>query len=238
MSLTRRMFSALAVSASLALAACGGSGSSMNEAASDDRSLGSPDAPVTLIEYSSVACGHCATFHNTVYPMIERDYIETGQVQFVLREMITGSPQYAVAGFTLAHCVPEDRYFDMISLLFRQQNAIFRAAGEPGGPRAQYLAIARSMGLSEADMNACFSDTEINDRIVASSERASRDGITGTPRFIFNGRLLDAERAADGEGYVYTLGGETLIIDGETVPAAVDEDTFRIIIDHLIAQAG
>ncbi|MBR9826416.1 MAG: DsbA family protein [Alphaproteobacteria bacterium] len=238
MSLSRRIFSALAVSASLALAACGGSGTSLSEASSTDRTKGSPDAPITMIEYSSVACGHCASFHNDVYPMIDRDYIETGQVQFVLREMLTGSTQFAVAGFTLAHCVPEDRYFDMIGLLFQQQEAIFRAAGGAGGPRGQYLAIARSMGLSEAEFNACLNDPEINAAILANHEAAGAAGITGTPRFLFNGRMLDAERNPNGEGFVYTLGGEIILVDGEPVPAQVTEENFRTILDHLIAQAG
>ncbi len=238
MSLTRRVFSALIVSSSLVLAACGGNGGAAGSATSDDRPLGSPDAPITMIEYASVACGHCATFHNDVWPELKEAYVETGQVQFIMREMLTGSQQLAVAGFTLAHCVPEDRYYDMIDLLFQQQNAIFRAAGSANGPRSQYLAIARSMGLSEAQFNACFSDTEINTAILANHQRAGEDGITGTPRFLFNGRMLDSQRNPSGDGFVYTLGGDILMIDGEPVQALVDAETFRRILDHLIAQTA
>lgn len=237
MSLTRRIFSALAVSTGLLLAACGGSGSSTGTGTSEDRVLGSADAPVVMIEYASVACGHCATFHNDVWAEIKDDYVGAGQVQFILREMVTGSPQFAIAGFSLAHCVSADRYYDMIDLLFQQQNAIFRSASSPGGARAQYLAIARSMGLSESEFNACLSDPEINAAIMANHDRAGADGITGTPRFMFNGRMLDSERNANGEGLIYTLGGEPLLIDGETVPALVDVETFRRILDHLIAEA-
>jgi len=238
MSLTRRIFSALALSSGLVLAACGGSGNPAGTTTSEDRMIGSADAPVTMIEYASVACGHCATFHEEVWPMLEADYIETGQVNFTLREMITGSPQFAMAGFALAHCVADDRYYDMVDLLFQQQEAIFRSASQPGGARAQYLAIARSMGLSEAEFNACLSNEDISASIVASHERAGDAGITGTPRFLFNGELLDSERNPNGEGFVYTLGGDLLMIDGETVPAVVDAETFGRILDHLIAEAG
>ncbi|WP_417488091.1 thioredoxin domain-containing protein [Maricaulis sp.] len=240
MSLTRRLFSAAAMTAVLAVSACGSSdapvdGQSRFERAGD-RGLGSPDAPVTMIEYASVACGHCATWHNEVYPMLESDYIETGQVRFVLREMITGSAQFAIAGFSLAHCVPEDRYYDMVDLLFQQQNAIFQAAQTQGSARNQYLAIARSMGMSEADFTQCLSDETITQDILDANDRAGAEGITGTPRFIFNGEMLDSRRAPGESAYTYFLGNEQLIIDGEPVPNFSDADTFRRILDHLIAE--
>ena len=241
MSLTRRLFSAAAMTAVLAVSACGGGadapvdGQSRFERAGD-RGLGSPDAPVTMIEYASVACGHCATWHNEVYPMLESDYIETGQVRFVLREMITGSAQFAIAGFSLAHCVPEDRYYDMVDLLFQQQNAIFRAAQTQGSARSQYLAIARSMGMSEADFTQCLSDETTTQDILDANDRAGAEGITGTPRFIFNGEMLDSRRAPGESAYTYFLGNQQLIIDGEPVPNFSDADTFRRILDHLIAE--
>lgn len=241
MNLSRRVFSAIALTATLALAACGGSdapteGQTQFERASD-RGLGSPDAQVTLTEYASVACPHCATFHEDVWPMLKEEYIETGRVRYVFREMITGSPQFAIAGFALAHCVADDRYFDMIDLLFQQQTAIFQAARAPQGARNQYLAIARSMGLSEDEFNACLSNEEINAAIIANHERANADGIDSTPRFLFNGQLLEADRASGESEYTYYIGGNQLLIDGEPVPGIVDADTFRRILDHLLAQA-
>lgn len=241
MQLTRRVFSAIALTAALALSGCGGdtdpagAGQSAFERA-NDRGIGSATAPLTMIEYASVACGHCATFHEEVWPMLESDYIETGKLRFVFREMITGSPQFAIAGFALAHCVAPERYFDMVDLLFQQQRAIFQAAGEPGGARGQYLAIARSMGMSEAGFTACLDNQEINAEIVASHERALADGIDSTPRFLFNGELLEARRAPGATEYTYFIGSRQVMIDGEPVPGLVDRDTFRRLIDHLLTQ--
>jgi len=240
MQLTRRVFSAIALTAALALGACSGdsdpagAGQSAYERGSD-RGLGNADAPITMIEYASVACAHCASFHEEVWPMINADYVETGQVRYVFREMITGSPQFAIAGFALAHCVAPERYFDMLDLLFQQQRAIFQAAGQPGGARGQYLAIARSMGMSETEFDACLNDQEINAEIVAAHDRAIADGIDSTPRFLFNGELLESRRAPGATEYTYFLGNRQVMIDGEPVPGIVDADTFRRLIDHLLA---
>jgi protein-disulfide isomerase len=241
MQLTRRVFSALALTAALALSACGGETDPAGEGQSayergSDRGLGSASALLTMTEYASVACGHCATFHEEVWPMLHDDYIETGKVRFVFREMITGSPQFAIAGFALAHCVAPERYFDMLDLLFQQQRAIFEAAGQPGGARGQYLAIARSMGMSEADFTACLDNQEVNAEIVAAHERALADGIDSTPRFLFNGELLEPRRAPGATEYTFFLGNSQIMIDGEPVPGIVDRETFRRVIDHLLAQ--
>ncbi|WP_300529291.1 thioredoxin domain-containing protein [Maricaulis sp.] len=236
MKLTRRLFSALALSSGLLLAACGGNSGSPAATTDYDLSKGSDTAPVTIVEYASVACGHCATFHEEVYPVLEENYVDTGQVRFVMREMITGSPQFAIAGFVLARCVSEDRYFDAIDLLFQQQTSIFRAAQNPGGARSQYIAIAGALGLSADQYDTCLADEDINQGIVDSHERAGAAGITGTPRFIFNGQLLDSRRAPGETEYTYFLGDEQVIIDGEPVLGLVDAETFSRLIDHLLAQ--
>lgn len=244
MSVTRRIMTAFVLSAGFALAACGGNGDqSAGEGQSryeraGDRGLGSPDAAVTMIEYASVSCPACATFHEQVWPTLESDYIEPGKVRFVFREMITGSPQFAIAGFALAHCVADDRYFDVIDLLFQQQRAIFQAAQTQGSARGQYLAIARSVGLSEEEFSACLNNEEVNRAIVASHDQALEDGIDGTPRFLFNGDLLEARRAPGASDYTYFLGGRQMMVAGEPVPARVDAATFRLILDHLVEQAG
>lgn len=241
MQLTRRVFSAIALTASLALSACGGetdpagAGQTAYERGSD-RGMGSADASLTMVEYASVACGHCASFHEDVWPMIDTNYVETGRMRYVFREMITGSPQFAIAGFALAHCVAPERYFDMLDLLFQQQRAIFQAAAQPGGARSQYLAIARSMGMSEAAFDACLNDQDINAEIVAAHERALAEGIDSTPRFLFNGELLEARRAPGASEYTYFLGNRQVMIDGEPLPGLVDADTFGRLIDHLLAQ--
>jgi protein-disulfide isomerase len=240
MSLTRRVFSAVALTAALALGACGGGDAPSADTQTafergNDRGTGSADATVTVIEYASVACPHCATFHEEVWPTLESEYIASGQVRFVFREMVTGSPQFAMAGFALAHCVADDRYFEMVDLLFQQQRAIFQAARAPGGARGQYLAIARQMGLSEDEFIACLNNEDVNAEILANHEQALEDGVNSTPTFLFNDRLLESKRAPGESEYTYFLGGRQLLIDGESVPAIVDEATFVRILDHLLA---
>lgn len=136
MTFTRRALALTSIATAALLVACGGGGSSSSGGGTQferagDRAIGSANAPVTLIEYASTSCPHCADFHDEVYPTIESRYVETGQVRFVFREMLTGQPQLAQAGFMLARCAPEDRYFDVIGLLMDQQQAIFQAAGSP-----------------------------------------------------------------------------------------------------------
>lgn len=239
MTLTRRIFTASALAAATALAACGNSSDNAGSGtmAGTGRSLGSADAPVTMTEYSSVACVHCARFHDEVYPALE-PYIEAGQMRVVLHEMLNGPPQFAVAGFSLAHCVPEERYFDTIDVLFEQQQAIFDTARSGGNVRARYVTIARSMGLSEAQFDACLNDTEINSAIVASHEAAMAEGISLTPNFAFNGELLEARNAPGASQPTYFLGGEQVVIDGEPLPARQDGETFARLIDHLLAQSA
>ena len=242
MKFTRRVFCAAALTAALALGACGGGDTPGNGQTGyerpGDRGIGSADAPVTMIEYASVACAACAAFHEAVYPTLKENYIDTGRVRFVFREMITGNAQFAIAGFSLAHCVPEDRYFDAVDLLFQQQRAIFQAAQTQGNARGQYLAIARSLGLSEQDFMSCLNNEAINAEIVAAHDRAGEDGIDQTPRFMLNGEMLEVRRAPGETEYTYFLGGRQLMIEGEPVPGRVDAETFSRIIDHLAARAG
>jgi protein-disulfide isomerase len=238
---TRRVFSALTMGSALFLAACGGSDApdtsiqtSFERAA--DRGIGSADAAVTMIEYASVACPHCRSFHEEVWPMLESEYIDSDQVRFVFREMITGQSAYAIAGFQLAHCVPEERYFDMVDLLFQQQSVIFQA-GRTGSAREQYRNIARQMGLSSDEFAACLSNEAIQQEVLDSHNQALDDGINSTPVFIFNGARLESRQAQNATDHTYFLGGRQILIDGEPVPAIEDEPTFRRILDHLLSEA-
>jgi hypothetical protein len=241
MTLTRRALALTSIASAALLVACGGGGSASSGGGTQferagDRAIGSADAPVTLIEYASTSCPHCADFHDEVYPTIESRYIDTGQVRFVFREMLTGQPQLAQAGFMLARCAPEDRYFDVIGLLMDQQQAIFQAAGSPTGARGEFWNIAQTVGMTRDQFNACISDAELRQAVGDAHNQAIEDGIDGTPRFIINGHVLDADRT--GGQLVYYWNDAPLMIDGETVPATVDEETFVRILDHFVAESG
>lgn len=108
-----------------------------------DKSLGNEKAPVTIIEYASMTCSHCANFHATVYPVLKKKYIDTGKVRFIFREFPLDA--VATAAFMLARCAPPDKYFAMIDVLFEQQkNWAFTKENAKG-----LLAIAKQAGFSQ-----------------------------------------------------------------------------------------
>lgn len=153
----------------------------------DDRAIGSPDAPIHLIEYASVVCPYCEQWHTTVYPTIKEKYIDTGKARFVFREIPTEPVEFAMAGFLLARCAPEEKYFDVLSVLFKQRAEIMKAARD-GAAREVYLRIARSAGVEEAKFDACLKDREGVLRIGEVAEKGvARWKLEGTPSFIVNG---------------------------------------------------
>ena len=164
---------------------------------SDDMSMGSPTAKVTMIEYASVACPHCARFNNEVFPAFKTQFIDTGKVHYVFREMLVGGDQemsMAAAGFLLARCAGKDKYFGVVDTIFHDQEQIYQS----GDVRDGLLKIAESTGMSEPQFASCISDDKsikaLNDRVETYSKR---DHITGTPTFIINGKMLDGEQTLD-----------------------------------------
>jgi len=182
--------SALALTGTLA--ACNGSANGAAVGA-DDMVLGEENAPVTLIEYASVTCPHCATFHEEVFEQLKTNYIDTGKVRYVFREYPTAPAPVAVAGFQLARCggASSEQYFTRLGELFRQQRAIF-ATGTMEGVRQKYLEIGGAAGLSEEQVMQCITDEAGAERIRRLVESGNRDfSITGTPTFVINGQKVE-----------------------------------------------
>jgi protein-disulfide isomerase len=155
----------------------------------EDRVLGSPDAPFTIIEYASITCPHCATFHQQTYPELKRRYIDTGKMRLVFRELPTAPANLAMAGFLMARCAPEDKYFDVLSLLFERQIPIIQAF-QTGGPgaRDELVRIARAVGVTEEQFDACIRDNDEIERITRVGDDANRAyGAMSTPAVIING---------------------------------------------------
>ena len=194
-----------------------------------DHVLGSPSASVVLVEYASFSCPHCAHFQQDVWPIIYSEFIETGQVRFILRPMLTPPAQLAGVGIILAECVADDRYFEASDLLFAEQARIIQTAQAQGDLLAVYNDLASRLDLTEDSFMACLSDPGMNTLVNELANQAVADGIQGTPSFLINGQIL-----ATGPGNVFNWGGEPLLINGEQVPARLDGDTFRRIILHFI----
>jgi protein-disulfide isomerase len=169
-------------------AACNKSGAATG-ADQGDMSLGNPNAKVTVIEYASLGCPHCARWNNEVFPAFKAKYIDTGKVHYISREFLTGDPQVAAAGFLLARCAGKDKYFQVVDAVYHQQTDMY----QPGAsPRAVLLKIAQSAGLTEPQFDACVDNEAqlkaLNDRV---QRYADQDKINSTPTFVINGKVYD-----------------------------------------------
>lgn len=153
-----------------------------------DRMLGQADAPVVIVEYASATCPHCAEFHAKVLPLIKAEYIDTGKVRFIFREFPLD--QAALGAFMLARCVPEDKYFATIDLMFRRQSIWMK-----GDKAAELLKVTQMAGMDRAGLDACLARADIAKAIVESSRQAAKDfSIKGTPAIFVNGQMIDGHK--------------------------------------------
>src|SRR5262245_8827917 len=147
-----------------------------------DRALGKADAPVTVVEYASMTCPHCAAFHETTYPELKKRYIDTGKVRFIFREFPLDP--LAAAGFMLARCAGEGKYYPMIETLFHQQKTW--AVQKPLPP---LLAIAKQAGFTQQSFEQCLANQKLLEDIEKTREIAStKFGVNSTPTFFINGK--------------------------------------------------
>ncbi|MEL7214399.1 MAG: DsbA family protein [Pseudomonadota bacterium] len=149
--------------------------------------MGDPDAPVEVIEYASLTCPHCARFHTDVFPRLRENYIETGQVKFLFREVYFD--RFGLWGGMLARC-DESRYFGVIDLLLKQQ-AQWSRAGGPAEIVQAMRGIGAQAGLSAEQMEQCLSDRPMAEALVAQYQEHGREHtISGTPAFVIQGQMF------------------------------------------------
>ncbi len=146
--------------------------------------MGSDKAPVTVIEYASMTCPHCAHFQETTFPELKKRYIDTGKVRYIFREFPLDS--LAAAAFMLARCTGETdstKYFAMVDTLFRQQGTW--AVAKPLPP---LLAIAKQAGFTQETFDACLANQKVLDGIESTRQRAVEAfKVQSTPTFFING---------------------------------------------------
>lgn len=159
-----------------------------------DMALGDPKAPVTVIEYASMTCPHCATFTEKTFPDIKKKYVDTGKVRFIFREFPLDN--LAAAVFMLARCNAEtnsDKYFAFIDTMFRQQRTW--AVEKPLEP---LLTISKQAGFTQETFNACLSNQKVLDGIEAMRQRAvDKFKVQSTPSFFINGKLYTGALSVD-----------------------------------------
>ena len=161
------------------------------------RALGSARARVSVVEYASLSCSHCARWANEVFPAFKARYIDTGKVRFVLREFLTAPPEMAALGWLTARCAGPQKYFSVVEAIFRDQEKIL--AGDD--VRAGLLAIAKANGVSEARFTQCVADQGALDALNARVQRyEAQDKITGTPTFFVGSHRLEGEQTLEALG--------------------------------------
>ena len=154
----------------------------MEEQALPDMVMGDENAPVTIIEYASMTCPHCATFHNTTLPGIKEKYVDTGKAKLILREF-PFDPR-AAAAFMLARCAPPAQYYPMIDVLFQQQ----REWATAEDARPPLMQIAKLAGFTQESFEACLKNQELLDKVRQVQQKAANDyGVQSTPTFFING---------------------------------------------------
>lgn len=152
-----------------------------------DHIQGNDKAPVTIVEYASLTCPHCAHFHETVYPVLKK-YVESGKVRFIFREFPRDPVD--IGAFMLARCAPADKYFAMIDVLFDQQKnwAFTKEAAK------QLLMIAKQAGFTEESFDKCLSDKELAAKIRDIGKRGYESfKVDSTPTIFINGQVYKGE---------------------------------------------
>jgi protein-disulfide isomerase len=156
-----------------------------------EKMLGKADAPVTIVEYASMTCPHCAHFHETTLPALKAKYLDTGKAKLIFREF-PFDPR-AEAGFMLARC-SNDNYFAMVDVLFKQQQNW--VAVEDG--KSAMLQLAKLAGFSQESFEKCLTDQKLLNDVRAVRERGSKDfGVDSTPTFFINGNRYPGAMSID-----------------------------------------
>lgn len=154
-----------------------------------DMSMGPDDAKVTVIEYASATCPHCAKFHKDVFPLLKAQYIDTGKIRFVFREYPLNDP--ALAAFMIARAAPREAYFTLIGTLF---DTLETWAQDPA---AGLWNIAQQAGFTKEKFDATLKDEALARKILAIRADGEKFGVDGTPCFFINGEKLSGEQTID-----------------------------------------
>lgn len=155
-----------------------------------ETALGRPDAPVTIVEYSSLTCPHCAAFHRDTLPKVKERYIDTGKVRFVYRDFPLG--RLALAAAVVGRCVDPARHFAFIDMLYRDQDAWSQSRD----PLAELKVRAQLAGVSDGQFEACLDDKALIQAIQQRAQDGQQQyGIDSTPSFIVNGKKIAGEQS-------------------------------------------
>ena len=185
----KRLFSAMTAIAMMAFTSIAvAQDAELDTSSIIEMQIGNPDAPVTVIEYASYTCPHCASFHAGNYKKLKADYIDTGKINFVYREVYFD--RFGVWASALARCAGPEKFFGITDLLYSGQSTWARAGGgDPGAIVEEIRKIGRLAGLDGESIEACLQDGDKLRTLVAwYQENAEEHGIQSTPSFVINGQ--------------------------------------------------
>lgn len=151
-----------------------------------EMAMGPDTAKVTVVEYASASCPHCANFYKETFPSLKKEYIDTGKIRFIFREY--PHDQAAFAAFVLARCAPKEKYFPLIDMFFQQQDVWLQA------PREELQKIAQLAGFTKESFEACLKNEAVAKGILAVRDKATNEfGVQSIPTFFVNGEEIKGE---------------------------------------------
>jgi len=152
-----------------------------------DQVLGRPDAPVTIIEYASLTCPHCAHFHENTLPKLKAEWIDTGKIKMIYRDFPTPPADLSLGASMIAQCSGKDRYFGVLGLLFKSQSK-WAASDEP---LSEIKRTVRLAGMTGDQVDSCLNRQEIADAIEARAQAGAKAfGIDSTPSLVIDGKIV------------------------------------------------
>lgn len=180
----------------------------MQASALPEMAQGNAAAPVTIVQYASLTCPHCRNFHETTYPVLKREFIDTGKVRYILREFPIGK-QSGNATIAL-RCAKPDKYFDLYGRFMKQQ-----ASWVSQEVRLEPIyAVAKQAGVTPAEWEACLKDQKLIGALTAIKDRGRTLGIIGTPNYFVNGRLVKSELTIADIRKIVSAGGDVSAVAG------------------------
>ena len=161
-----------------------------------DQVMGDVNAKVTMVEYASMTCPHCKSFHEQILPSIKEKYVDTGKVKYILRPFPFDGDRRGEAAFMLAMCAPNDNYYPMIDTLFKTQNIW---ANPQTNPVPELLRLSKLAGMSEDDFKACLGRQDLLDQMIAGRNKAVKDfNVRSTPTVFLNNEKFSGDSSPEG----------------------------------------
>ena len=157
----------------------------------NDFVIGDEDAPVTIIEYASMSCSHCANFHKNTLPELKTEYIDTGKVRMIFRDFPFNYP--ALLGSMMLRCIPNEVRYDYMNVLYQLQSKWVNR--DPNITKKELYKIMQSGGMTKDEFDSCYSNLDIENEILEAVMAAQNDfNIRSTPSFIVNGNLVEGNK--------------------------------------------